>query len=179
MRFPQQEQSTARTCGAGHPYSLKQPARRPLSRSSGQSLRNRRTTGMPKDITKEIANTEAALKRWQTRLTRATNKVNELLRKQRRLQAKMGPVGLAEMIGPKAKPKALVHHDDLAFMPSNAPKEPPVISTDDPDIVEKVAAALDIPPLLRRKEGDAPYKPEPQLVDRLKAKRAKQVETDK
>ena len=55
---------------------------------------------MQKDTTAKLAACEASLKRWQTRLKRATSKVTELDRLRRRLQAKMGPVNLTELIGP-------------------------------------------------------------------------------
>lgn len=115
------------------------------------------------DNTTKLANVEASLKRWQTRLTRAANKVNELDRKRRRLQAQMGPVGLTDLIGNVEKP-------DHPVGSKKSTSEPPVISTDDPDLVEKVAAALDIPPFLKR---------EPVDVEKLKAKRKSKEEADK
>lgn len=60
---------------------------------------------MQKDTTAKLAACEANLKRWQTRLKRATSKVTELDRLRRRLQAKMGPVNLHELIGPPMSDK--------------------------------------------------------------------------
>jgi hypothetical protein len=118
---------------------------------------------MQKDITTKLAKCEADLKRWQTRLKRATAKVTELDRTRRRLQAKMGPVNLTDIIGPPLSAKDVGADQETVK---------PMIDVD--EVKRQVDAAIDttIPPLLKRSD-------EPQLVDKLKAKRIAQVEADK
>jgi hypothetical protein len=105
-----------------------------------------------KDTTAKLAACEASLKRWQTRLKRATTKVTELDRQRRRLQAKMGPVSLTNLIGPPMSDKdvgadqetvkPLIQHDDLAHMPSNAKKDiPDFLDRSNPLIAEQMTAA--------------------------------------
>lgn len=89
-------------------------------------------------------------KRWQTRLTRATNMLRKLDQRERRLLAKEG--------------RADSPASSSATVTSVNPPVP-VISVSDPDLVEKVAAALEssrddglkIPAFLSRKpdEGTA------------------------
>lgn len=82
---------------------------------------------------------DAALLRWQTRLIKASNMVTKLTKKKRRLEAQ------------RDKPRQT----------TKPPEKPvPVISTSDPDLVEKVSVVLEanrkkeddltIPKLLRR-----------------------------
>lgn len=128
---------------------------------------------------------EAALRRWHTRLTRATNAIRKLEAKRRRLTPKSGWVEVVqktladrprehtkvrlssgEVVGIKTdseiplpeldafflpdRPKALVHRDDLAAMPSNQPK----------------GDGLDIPPAFKRVEEVKPASgsPGPKLL---------------
>ncbi len=88
-----------------------------------------------KDVTAKLATCEAGLRRWHSRLVRASNAIAKLEKQRRRLQAQLvTPVA--------AKPPAAT--------PEAKPGTP--------------AVHLDIPAAFKRD-------PEPQLVDKLKAKR--------
>jgi len=133
---------------------------------------------MQPDITKKLAKCEEDLKRWQTRLKKATNKVTELDRLRRRLQAKMGPVSMFDLIGPPFSDKDVGADQQPVKTLADRPRSNAhlgVVTKREPDVMEAAVAVandLDIPAFLARSD-------EPQLVDQLKAKRAKQVETDK
>jgi len=113
---------------------------------------------MKKDTTAKLADVEARMRRWHTRLTRASNTLQKLDRQRRRLQ-------LQQQVG-VGRPKSA--------------REPVMTVTAPPNDLDVVAEAvkvvtesgLDIPTFLQRKD-------EPQLVEKLKAKRADSVEADK
>ena len=117
---------------------------------------------MQKDTTAKLADVEAKMRRWHTRLTRASNMLQKLERSRRRLQ-------LQQQVGVGRPKHGNVEKSDHP-VGSKKSTQPPAISTDDPDLVEKVAAALDIPPFLKR---------EPVDVDKLKAQRKSKEEADK
>ena len=82
---------------------------------------------MKENHTAKLDACEAKLRRWHTRLTRASNAIAKLVKQSQRLMA---------------KPLPLVHHDDLAVMPPGA--KPPATDVN-----------TDIPPFLQRKPVDA------------------------
>jgi hypothetical protein len=103
---------------------------------------------MSKDVNAKLIACEAALRRWHTRLIRASNMLQKLEKQRRRLM----PV--RTMADRTAEQKAagvvpgqgtIVRHDDLAFMPSNQkPDEvtrPAFLDRTDPLIAEKMTAA--------------------------------------
>jgi len=112
---------------------------------------------MQKDVTAKLAKCETSLKRWHTRLVRASTMVAKLEKQRRRLQAQMGPVNLTDLIGPPLSVKDVGADQETVK---------PVI--DVAEVTRQVDAAidatpnLDIPPFLRRTQAD---------VDALKAKR--------
>lgn len=59
------------------------------------------------DITAKLKACEASLKRWHTRLGRASRMVTKLEKQRRRLQSQIGPVGLTDLAlaPPKPEPK--------------------------------------------------------------------------
>lgn len=110
-----------------------------------------------KDTTAKLAHVEASMRRWHTRLTRASNMLQKLERQRRRL-------ALQQMVWVGA--------------PRPKKAEPPVIATDDPDLVEKVEVALNaarqedpfaIPPELNRAD---PFIAEKMTAARKKAEAA-------
>jgi hypothetical protein len=114
----------------------------------------------------KLTDVDTKMRRWQTRLTRATNMLNKLSKQRRRLAIQLGqPVAKADpVIEAKAELVQTVY-DRLGEIAS-----PPAITTSDPDLVEKVAAALDIPPFLKRTQADA---------DKMKAERMAKVDKSK
>ncbi len=98
---------------------------------------------MTKDLNAKLTAVEASLKRWHTRLTRASRMLQKLEKQRRRLATQVAYIspapGRVKAAEPKpkivtdsaiplpeldafflpTKPKPLVHHDDLAAMPSN------------------------------------------------------------
>jgi hypothetical protein len=77
-------------------------------------------------ISQKLEAVESKMRRWHTRLTRASNALRKLEAQRRRLTAQPKPV--------------------------------PVIASDDPNLVGKVAAALDIPTFLDRATRSLPRK---------------------
>lgn len=72
---------------------------------AGLSQRGERKWDM-QDVTAKLKACEASLKRWHSRLGRASRMVTKLERQRRRLQSQMGPVGLTDLIGKApAKPE--------------------------------------------------------------------------
>ena len=125
---------------------------------------------MRNDVTAKLAKCETSLKRWHTRLVRASTMVAKLEKQRRRLQTQMGPVNLTDLIGPdKAKP---VEHVETSMASSIDVAEvqrqlDDMIGTSiTPQKIADVAAVahdkLDIPPFLKRTQAD---------VDKLKAER--------
>src|SRR5262245_28620675 len=110
---------------------------------------------------KTIEQLHAARKRWMTRLVRATNEVRwhdqQIARLEKPKAAKPKLVAVTE---PKPKVTETTDVTELNpyFQEAMQPVEIPVISTDDPNLVEKVAAALersrseDIPKVLDRRD---------------------------
>jgi hypothetical protein len=91
------------------------------------------------DVTKKLAACEASLKRWHTRLTRASNMVTKLEKQRRRLAAE--PKVIKEV---RSELKPLVKFDDLASLPSNVKKEddiPDFLNRSNPLIAEQMTAA--------------------------------------
>jgi hypothetical protein len=118
-----------------------------------------------KDTTAKLADVEAKMRRWHTRLIRASNMLQKLERQRRRLELQQ-QVGVGRPTNPRA-----------VMMEVPVPTRTMAERTAE----QRAARAddLDTPDFLKRKEGDAPFKPEPQLVDKLKAQRADKVEADK
>jgi len=105
----------------------------------------------------KLAKCETTLKRWHTRLVRASTMVAKLEKQRRRLQAQMGPVNLTDLIGPPLSAKDV-----------GADQETAKPTIDVAEVTRQVDAAidatpsLDIPPFLKRTQAD---------VDKLKAQR--------
>jgi len=112
----------------------------------------------------KLAKCETSIRRWQTRLVRATNMLTKLERQRRRLQAKMGPVNLTDLIGPAKETPAPKEKGALASIPTGeviamvteAIDHPPVNADDD---------AFKIPPELNRAD--------PLIAERMTAARKK------
>ena len=132
------------------------------------------------NVAQRLQAIDLKLKRWQTRLTRAHNAIVKLNQQRKRL----------------TNPKLMADYDNFVarkntpgYSKTNPnPVQPPVITADDPDLVEKVAAALDqkkddlaIPALLLRtktKQGTPEQRKAMPLSDRkamefIKAQSAK------
>lgn len=121
---------------------------------------------MRKDTTTQLADVEASMRRWQTRLNRAVGALNKLDRKRRRLQTQIGKPPTTPFVMEVPQPTKTLAERSAE---QKAAKQE-AISTDDPNLVEKVAAALDIPTFLKREAVD---------VEQLKAKRKSKEEADK
>jgi len=110
-------------------------------------------------------------KRWQTRLTRASNMLAKLAKQEARL-LKEPTTPLPELdkfFQPEPKPV-----EDIAALdvPDYLKRTSvPVISTDDPDIVEKVAAALADAKVKKIKETKGPVPASPALTAAVQFKR--------
>lgn len=91
-----------------------------------------------KDTTALLADCEARMRRWHTRLTRASNMLQKLERQRRRLQLQQH-VGVGR---PKENPLFTVQ----VPVPTRTMAE---------RTAEQKAAALDIPPFLKREAVDA------------------------
>jgi hypothetical protein len=111
---------------------------------------------MKKDTTAKLADVEARMRRWHTRLTRASNMLQKLDRQRRRLQLQQ-QVGVGR---PQPKMENFAKAAETRF------------NNDLKRGTKQTAEMPPIPPFLQRSD-------EPQLVDRLKAKRTAQVEADK
>jgi hypothetical protein len=118
----------------------------------------------------KLTSVEEKLKRWMTRGRRAQTAIDKLLRQRQRLLK--GPKVIKEV---KPEVKLLVHHDDLASMPSNTPSVIPLPELDaffqipaKQSVLGKEDADLTIPPELKRTE-DKPKSgsPGPKLLSDL------------
>lgn len=103
------------------------------------------------DTTAKLAHVEARMRRWHTRLARASNMLLKLEKQRRRLLLQQ-EVGVGR---PKQPKPGDLDYVNLSIPAANEfkAKRQEAISTSDPDLVEKVAAALDIPPFLKRDEA--------------------------
>ena len=108
----------------------------------------------------KLAKCETTLKRWHTRLVRASTMVAKLEKQRRRLQAQMGPVNLTDLIGPPLSAKDVGADQETVN---------PVI--DVAEVRRQVDAAIDttIPPQFKRDAN----------VDALKAQRKSKEAPDK
>lgn len=119
------------------------------------------------DVTTKLAATEASLKRWQTRLKRAITKVNDLDRQRLRLQARMGPVNLTNLIGPPLSDQEVGANQETVNNPL-------------PDLVQAVDDRLtEIIEAKPKKERDIPSfldRSDPLIAERMTAARKKAEE---
>lgn len=117
-----------------------------------------------KDTTAKLADVEARMKRWQTRLNRSVNALNKLERQRRRLQQQIGrppnPAFVMEVPLP-TRTMADRTADQKALRQLNE-----AVQRMDAEPIEN----LDIPPFLQREAVD---------VDKLKAQRKSKEEADK
>jgi hypothetical protein len=117
----------------------------------------------------KLADVDTRLRRWETRMTRATNMVAKLSKQRRRLAVQLGR--------PDRTPP-FVQAADLneAERSADGHNPGPAISVDDPDLESKVAAALDIPTFLRR--GQDAQKAVDAIIDThaMKVEREKKID---
>jgi len=105
--------------------------------------------------TAKLAANQAATKRWHSRLVRATNELSWLAKQRQRLEASLTRPKPAS--APAAKPEPVAAPLTVPVKQPEAPK----VSEDDLDVRRTFLARNMLPPV----------KDEPQLVDKLKAKR--------
>lgn len=136
---------------------------------------------MKRNITLELTKLEGDLRRWNTRLVRAVNAIQKLEQRKRRL---LKQTAVARMTAP---PGQMTPNQVEAIAGVAQAVDDQLGKVASPGVETDHISDLDLPAFLDRRNPDGirkaaremQEKADAQLVDKLKAKRASQVEADK
>jgi len=136
---------------------------------------------MRKDTTVKLADVEATMRRWHSRLTRASNALGKLERQRRRLMAQTAVARVTAPPGQMTPNQVEAVANVVQAVDDQLGKlASPDAETDIPDWLRRgQAAQAAANKVIRDQAVKMQEKSDAQLVDTLKAKRAAQVAADK